>query len=161
MIAAINGVAVGVGYNLALQCDIRIMADSARIRLPFTSLSQVPEAHSSYYLPRLIGLGKAFELWFTSRFVEAEEALEIGLVNQVVPAAELHDCAQEMAKQIARNAPTALMLTKRIGYLGVNADMNSARNFENFAMDYARSQKDFKEAISAFGEKREPKFTGE
>ena len=57
--------------------------------------------------------------------------------------------------------PTALMLTKRIGYLGVNADMNSACNFEKFAMDYARSQKDFKEAICAFGEKREPKFTGE
>ncbi|HJP53068.1 MAG TPA: enoyl-CoA hydratase/isomerase family protein [Pseudomonadales bacterium] len=161
LIAAINGFAIGVGFNYTLQCDIRIMADTARIRLPFTSLGQTPEAFSTYYLPRLIGLGKAFELWFTSRFIESDEALEIGLVNKVVPAAELMEAANDLAAEIAKNAPTALMLTKRLGYLGVGSDIYAARHFENFAQDYVYGREDFKEAVSAFNEKREPKFSGE
>ncbi len=161
LIAAINGYAIGVGFNYTLQCDIRIMAESARIRLPFTSLGQTPEAFSTYYLPRLIGLGKAFELWFSSRFVEADEALAIGLVNQVVPDAELMDATIELARQIASNAPTALMLTKRLGYLGIGSDIYAARHFENFAQDYAYGREDFKEAVAARNEKRDPKFTGE
>lgn len=161
LIAAINGVAVGVGFNLALQCDIRIMADTARLRLPFTALNQVPEANSTYYLSRLIGLGKALELWYTSRFVSATEALEIGLVNKVVSEEELMDRTLDMARDIAKNAPTALMLTKRIAYLGVNSDMNTARQFENFAQHYVRGQNDFKEAIAAFKERRQPDFKGE
>ena len=161
LIAAINGFAVGVGFNLALQCDIRIMSADAKIRLPFTALGQVPEAFSSYYLPRLIGLGKAFELWFTSRFIEADEALEIGLVNKVVPASDLMECTYEMAAQISCNAPTSLMLAKRLGYLGLNTDLNSAKQFEVFAQDYVRGREDFREAVSAFGEKRKPKFTGQ
>jgi len=161
MIAAINGFAIGVGFNYTLQCDIRIASEAARIRLPFTSLGQTPEAFSTYYLPRLIGLGKTFELWFTSRWVDAEEALEIGLVNKVVPADKLMESAYDMAEAIAKNAPMALMLTKRLGYLGVSADINTARHFENFMQDYAYGRKDFQEAVKAFSEKREPTFTGE
>ncbi len=161
MIAAINGFAIGVGFNYTLQCDIRIASQAARIRLPFTSLGQTPEAFSTYYLPRLIGLGKAFELWFTSRWIEAQEALEIGLVNQVVPADILMDTALEMADAIAKNAPAALMLTKRLGYMGLASDISAARHLENFAQDYAYGREDFKEAVAAFSEKREPVFTGE
>lgn len=161
IIAAINGFAIGVGFNYALQCDIRIASDKARIRLPFTQLGQTPEAFSTYYLPRLIGLGKAFELWFTSRWVEADEALSIGLVNKVVPADQLMDSAVEMATAIAKNAPTALKLTKRLGYLGLGSDLNAARHFENFAQDYAYGRDDFKEAVAAFNDKRDPIFTGD
>jgi enoyl-CoA hydratase/carnithine racemase len=161
IIAAINGFAVGVGFNYTLQCDIRIASETARIRLPFTQLGQTPEAFSTYYLPRLIGLGKAFELWFTSRWIEAKEALEIGLVNKVVPADKLMESAFEMAEKIAGNAPVALMLTKRLGYLGISSDLNNARHFENFAQDYAYGRKDFSEAVKAFSEKRPPHFTGE
>lgn len=161
LIAAINGFAIGVGFNYALQCDIRIASEQARIRLPFTQLGQTPEAFSTYYLPRLIGLGKTFELWFTSRWIEAKEALEIGLVNKVMPAEELMDSAYEMAAAIAKNAPTALMLTKRLGYLGMSTDINSARHLENFAQDYAYGREDFKEAVKAFSEKRDPVFTGD
>lgn len=160
LIAAINGFAIGVGFNYALQCDIRIASETARIRLPFTRLGQTPEAFSTYYLPRLIGLGKTFELWFTSRWVEAKEALEIGLVNQVVPADKLMDSAYEMAGAIAENAPVALMLTKRLGYMGIGSDINGARHLENFAQDYAYGREDFKEAVKAFSEKRDPVFTG-
>ena len=161
MIAAINGFAIGVGFNYTLQCDIRIASEDARIRLPFTALGQTPEAFSTYYLPRLIGLGKAFELWYTSRWVDAQEALEIGLVNRVVPADQLIDSACELAEQIAKNAPTALMLTKRLGYMGSASDIDAARHLENFAQDYAYGRKDFREAVAAFSEKREPEFTGE
>ncbi|HJN53070.1 MAG: enoyl-CoA hydratase/isomerase family protein [Pseudomonadales bacterium] len=161
LIAAINGFAIGVGFNYTLQCDIRIASEKARIRLPFTQLGQTPEAFSTYYLPRLIGLGKAFELWFTSRWIEAEEALSIGLVNKVVPADQLMDSAYEMAAAIAQNAPTALKLTKRLGYLGLGTDINAARHFENFAQDYAYGRDDFKEAVAAFAEKRDPVFTGQ
>ena len=161
VIAAINGFAIGVGFNYALQCDIRIASDKARIRLPFTQLGQTPEAFSTYYLPRLIGLGKAFELWFTSRWMESQEALEIGLVNQVVPDDKLMDSALEMASAIAKNAPTALMLTKRLGYLGISSHIDAARHLENFAQDYAYGRKDFREAVAAFSEKRDPEFTGE
>jgi len=161
LIAAINGFAIGVGFNYALQCDIRIASDEARIRLPFTSLGQTPEAFSTYYLPRLIGLGKTFELWFTSRWIEAEEALAIGLVNRVVPADDLMDNALAMAAEIAKNAPAALMLTKRLGYLGVNADIAMARHLENFAQDYAYGREDFREAVKAFSERRDPSFTGD
>jgi len=160
LIAAINGFAIGVGFNYALQCDIRIASEGARIRLPFTSLGQTPEAFSTYYLPRLIGLGKTFELWFTSRWIEADEALAIGLVNRVVPADELMDNALEMASEIAKNAPTALMLAKRLGYLGMNTDIATSRHLENFAQDYAYGREDFREAVKAFNEKRDPTFTG-
>ena len=161
MIAAINGLAIGVGFNYTLQCDIRIASAEARIRLPFTQLGQTPEAFSTYYLPRLIGLGKAFELWYTSRWVEAEEALQLGLVNKVVPAASLMDRAYDMARQIAKNAPTALMLTKRLGYQGLASDISGARHMEKFAQDYTYGRKDFREAIAAFKEKRDPVFTGD
>lgn len=161
LIAAINGYAIGVGFNYTLQCDIRLMAESARIRLPFTSLGMTPEAYSTYYLPRLIGLGKALEIWFTSRWVESEEALAIGLVNEVVADDQLMSRATELATQIAGNAPTALMLTKRLAYLGASTDLNTARHFENFSQDYVYGRKDFKEAVTARGEKRAPKFTGE
>ena len=161
LIAAINGYAIGVGFNFTLQCDIRLMARSARIRLPFTSLGMTPEAFSTYYLPRLIGLGKAFEIWFTSRWVEADEALAIGLVNEVVDEDQLMPRAQELAAQIATNAPTALMLTKRLGYLGMSNDINAAKHFEAFSQDYVYGRQDFKEAVSARAEKRSPKFTGE
>lgn len=161
VIAAINGYAIGVGFNFTLQCDIRLMAESARVRLPFTSLGMTPEAYSTYYLPRLIGLGKAFEIWYTSRWVEAEEAGAIGLVNEVVPDDELLPRAHALAEMIAGNAPTAVMMTKRLGYLGASSDLSAAKHFETFSQDYAYSRKDFKEAVTARAEKRSPKFTGE
>ena len=161
LIAAINGFAIGVGFNYALQCDIRIASDEARIRLPFTALAQTPEAFSTYYLPRLIGLGKAFELWYTSRWIEAQEALEIGLINRVVSSDKLMESAFELAEQIAKNAPTALMLTKRLGYMGLASDLDAARHLEKFAQDYIWGKEDFKEAVAAFSEKRDPEFTGE
>jgi enoyl-CoA hydratase/carnithine racemase len=161
VIAAINGYAIGVGFNYTLQCDIRLAAQSARIRLPFTSLGMTPEAYSTYYLPRLIGLGKAFEIWFTSRWVESDEALAIGLVNDVVADDDLMPRARSLAAEIAGNAPTALMLTKRLGYLGMSGDLNAARHFETFSQDYVYGKKDFKEAVTARSEKRSPDFTGE
>ncbi len=161
VIAAINGYAIGVGFNYTLQCDIRLAAESARVRLPFTSLGMTPEAYSTYYLPRLIGMGKAFEIWFTSRWVESDEALSIGMVNDVVPDDELMARAESLAVEIAKNAPTALMLTKRLGYLGMSGDLNAARHFENFSQDYVYGRKDFKEAVTARAEKRPPDFTGE
>ncbi len=161
LIAAINGYAIGVGFNYTLQCDIRLAAQSARIRLPFTSLGMTPEAYSTYYLPRLIGTGKAFEIWYTSHWVESDEAQAIGMVNEVVPDEELLPRAKALAAEIAQNAPTALMLTKRLGYLSSSGDLGTARHFESFSQDYVYGRKDFKEAVTARAEKRQPIFTGD
>ena len=158
IIAAINGFAIGVGFNYALQCDIRIASDKARIRLPFTQLGQTPEAFPTYYLPRLIGLGKAFELWFTSRWVEADEALSIGLVNKVVPPGELEAATLEWCRKILSKSPTALRFMKA----ALNADTDHVYGLQAIAHGATHlfyGTEESKEGREAWKAKREPDFS--
>ncbi len=120
----------------------------------------MPELGSSYLLPRLVGMGKACELVFTAKMFGAEEAKEIGLVNQVVPADELAKAAYEMATSIAKLAPLAVQVSKMALYKGMDADLAGQLQHEVFALDYLFGTEDFEEACKAFLGKREPVFKG-
>ena len=160
MIASINGVAVGGGCTMTLQCDIRIASEEARFQLPFTKLSISAELGSTYLLPRLIGMGKASELVLTSRMIDAREAGEIGLVNYVVPADDLLEKTTEMAASIAALPPKAVRMNKQGLQLGVNSDLASQLRYETLASVALRGSEDAREAVAAFREKRDPVFTG-
>lgn len=159
-IAAINGVAVGIGLTLTLLQDIRILAEEASMGAIFARMGLMPELGSTFMLPRLIGLAKALELTYTARIVKAKEALEIGLVNQVVPGEGLMATVREMAKQIAALPPLALAVSKRAFYQGAENDFDAAVQTETFGLDYLFKTRDHKEAVAAFLEKRPARFEG-
>ena len=160
VIAAINGVAVGGGLTLTLSCDIRIASDTARFSIPLTRLGFTFELGSSYFLSRVIGIGKACELVFTGRMIDAKEAKEIGLVNQVVPADKITEITYEMASNIAKAVPQAQEISKMGLYQGLNADLPTQLRWEVLANGYLGQTEDRKEAIKAFMEKRDPVFKG-
>ncbi len=160
IIASINGVAVGGGCTMTLSCDIRIASEEARFQLPFTRLGICTEIGSTYLLPRLIGMGKACELLLTSKMIDAKEANEMGLVNQVVPASELANTTYEMASSIAKFPPLSVKMNKRGLYQAVNSDLPSQLRYEALANAYLGATEDAREAIKAFQEKREPIYKG-
>ncbi len=158
-IAAINGAAIGGGATLALACDLRIAATEAWISFPFAStMGIVPEIGSTYSLTRLIGVSKACELIFTGRSVSGKEAKEMGLVNEVVPLCDLQRVTSELAKSIAAAAPTAIQLSKRALYQGLNSDVHSQLFWEEEGLRQTMQSGEHKEAIQAFFEKRKPIF---
>lgn len=161
VIASINGAAIGFGCTLALACDIRIASENARFSLPFARVGLIPEFGATYFLPRLIGMGKACELVFTARMIDAKEAKEIGLVNQVVPHDKLSQATYEMAESITKLAPLAIQLSKRALYQGMSAtDLASQLQYEAFPLNYLFGTEDLEEGARAFLEKREPIFRG-
>jgi 2-(1,2-epoxy-1,2-dihydrophenyl)acetyl-CoA isomerase len=160
VIASVNGYAVGWGCTVTLVCDIRIASDAARFSVPFPRVGLSPEFGSTYFLSRIVGISKACELVFTGRMIDAAEAKEIGLVNQVVPADRLYQATYEMASQIASMPPLAMRVSKRGLYQGLNSDLITQLQFETFGNNYLRETKDFAEATGAFLEKRKPVFTG-
>jgi len=160
VIAAINGVAVGGGLTLTLSCDIRIASDTARFSIPLTRMGFTFELGSSYFLSRIIGIGKACELVFTGRMIDANEAREIGLVNQVVPADQLIEITHEMASNIAKAVPLAQEISKVGLYQGLDADLPTQLRWEVLSNGHLGGTEDRKEAIQAFMEKRDPVFKG-
>jgi len=159
VIAAVNGVAAGAGLGIALSCDIRIASDSARFTSVFVKRSLVPDAGVSQVLGALTGPGIAAEMALTGRVYDAQWALAKGLVNQVVPAGELMSQAESLAREIAANPPLAVRATKVL-FNGHYPDLNQVIEAEHRANDAVRGTADQKEAVQAFLEKREPKFTG-
>jgi 2-(1,2-epoxy-1,2-dihydrophenyl)acetyl-CoA isomerase len=159
-IAAINGPAVGIGLTLTLLQDIRIMAEEASIGAIFARMGLMPELGSTFMLPRLIGLARALELTYTAKVLKAKEALEIGLVNQVVPGEGLLTAVRAMASQIAALPPLALTVSKRALHQGAENDFDAAVQTETFGLDYLFKTQDHKEAVAAFLEKRQAKFQG-
>jgi 2-(1,2-epoxy-1,2-dihydrophenyl)acetyl-CoA isomerase len=160
-IAAVNGIASGVGCTLALGCDIRIASSNARFGFPFLRVGILPEFGSTYYLPRLVGIGKACELIFTGKTIEADEAKEIGLVNHVVPPDSLMEKTREMAGIISRMPPLALAASKRALYQGLRApDLASQLQYESLALVHLFGTADHEEGVRSLLEKREPTFKG-
>ena len=162
MIAAINGVAVGVGVTMTLPMDIRIAADNAKFGFVFTRRGLVPEAGSSWFLPRIVGLPKALEWVYAGRTVSAAEALAAGLVTEVVAPEALIARARAIAREIAENtAPVATVLTRQLMWRASAADHPQAALSVDSALNLAlASSGDVKEGFAAFREKRLPNFPG-
>ena len=163
VIAAVNGLAIGGGFTLALSCcDLVYMSEHAWIRLPFVRLGLTPELASSFLLPRLIGLQKTKELVFLGEDISAGQALELGLVNKVVPHDELIASVEEVAqKLIPPNGPAmAVRLTKQLLNRQLLQDIQRALDDENAAINQGINSEDFVEAISARIEKRAPVYKG-
>ncbi len=161
VIAAVNGLALGGGTELALACDIRILAEKSKMGLTETSLGIIPGAGGTQRLTRLVGKGKAKELIFTARKVEAEEALEIGLANRIVKDNEVLEAAKEMARLIAANAPMALAQAKYAIDYGAEVDLATGLAIESNAYQVLIPTKDRLEGLQAFADKRKPIYTGE
>jgi 2-(1,2-epoxy-1,2-dihydrophenyl)acetyl-CoA isomerase len=160
VIAAINGPAVGGGCNMALACDIIIASQAASFRQIYVQIGIHPDSGGTYFLPRLVGTAKACELMFTGRAVSAPEALEIGLVNQVVPPDKLLETARNLAKEIAGRSPLAIKMIKSSIYDSLESDLETVLELEAKALSVLMYSEDHKEAISALVEKRQPVFKG-
>jgi len=161
VIAAINGPAVGIGATLPLQWDFRIAADTAKIGFVFTRRGIVPEAGSTWILPRLIGLQRALDLMITGRILTANEALEIGVVGRVVPAADLLRVAAELAHEIAsKTAPVAVAITRRLLWQQLmQPDFDTGRATEDKLFYWIGQSTDAAEGVESFLEKREPRWS--
>jgi enoyl-CoA hydratase/carnithine racemase len=163
VIVAVNGAAAGAGMGIALAGDIRIASAAARFNAAFVRIGlSGGDVGTSYFLPRLVGLGRATEILLTGRFVGAAEALEIGLVTEVVADdADLLVRALEIARTICDNSPTGMKLTKRVIAANVDApSLTSALDLENRNQVLATRTDDMSEALAAFREKRKPAFVG-
>ncbi len=161
VIAAVNGVALGGGAELALACDIRIAAENATMGLTETRLAIIPGAGGTQRLPRLVGRGKAKELIFTGRRVDAREALSIGLVNQVSDPAQLMDTCLQMASMICETGPVAIEQAKYAINHGLETDLATGLAIESNAYWVTIPTRDRLEGLAAFREKRKPVYTGE
>ncbi|GEB33093.1 enoyl-CoA hydratase-related protein [Brevibacillus parabrevis] len=161
VIAALNGLALGGGTELALACDLRIMSEQAQMGLTETSLGIIPGAGGTQRLPRLVGKGIAKELIFTARRVFPAEALAIGLVNRVVPHEQLMNVSMELAAQIASNAPLALAQAKFAIDCGSEVELATGLMMESNAYQLLVPTKDRLEGLAAFAEKRKPIYRGE
>jgi enoyl-CoA hydratase/carnithine racemase len=161
VIAAINGPAVGVGITMTLPMDIRVAAEGAKIGFVFTRRGIVPEAASSWFLPRLVGIGQAMEWVATGRVFSAEEARAGGLVRSVHPGGELLGVARELAAEIAEHAaPVSVALARRMMWTMLGAEHPMAAHRADSRAMFARGQSDdAREGVTSFLEKREPQFT--
>ena len=159
-IAAINGIALGGGLELALCCDLRLAADHARLGLPEVRLGVIPAAGGTQRLPRLIGEARAKALMLTAAQIDAVRALDYGLVTQVLPGAELMPAALALAQQIGEMPPLAVRFVKRAVNRGMQTDLDSGLEYERYAAALLVDSEDRKEGMRAFVEKRKPVFQG-
>ena len=160
VICALNGPAAGYGMDLALGCDIRIASSEAKLAAVFTRRGILPESGGSWLLPRLIGWAKAAEVFFRSRVLSADEALELGLVNRVVPHEQVLDVTREWAAEIAANAPLAMQATKRMMRLGLEETFEANIHHVYLQLLPLFGTEDFREGVRAFIEKRPAQFKG-
>ena len=161
IVGAINGVAAGAGASLAMACDIRIASEAASFALAFGRVGLVPDSGATWFLPRLVGATRAAEMALLNDPVSAADALRLGLVGRVVPAAELATEARTIAARLAAGAPRAIALTKRALNAAWGHNLDAALEYEAHLQDLAGRTKDHREGMAAFMDKRPPRFTGE
>jgi enoyl-CoA hydratase len=160
VIAAVNGYCLGGGLELALTADLRIAAAEARFGFPEAKVGSMPGAGGTQRLPRLVGPARAKELMFLADHVDAETALRLGLVNRVVPRAELMDATVEVARTIGQRAPLSIQAIKAAVNLSMDVPLAEGLAFERERFAALRTSEDRREGIAAFLEKREPQFVG-
>ena len=160
VIAAINGIAAGVGLTMTLVCDVRIASSSARFSAIWVKRGLIADGGATLLLPLTVGLEKALELCFTGEVIDAKEAERIRLVSRVVPAEELMTRAKELAQKIAAAPPVSVELAKRVMWEKIRNQLREQLILESYAQNVCRTTQDQKEAVKAFIEKREPQFKG-
>ena len=159
VIAAVDGVAAGFGCSLALACDVRLASSKARFSLIFVQRALTIDGGASYLLPRLAGL-KGVEMALTGEAVDAEQAERMGLVNRVVPHDAFHACSAEYAEKMARQAPLALAAIKASLHHALESSLDEVLSYEMAEQRKMVRTADFREGLSAFLEKREPRYSG-
>jgi len=160
VIAALNGVAAGAGCGLALACDLRTAAEGASLVQSFARVGLALDSGSSFFLPRIVGLGRALEIAFTGDPVPAAEAERIGLVNHVYAPDELMSKTMELATRLANGATRAIGLIKRDVNRALSLDVEAALDYESYQQEVAGQTVDFREGVMAFVEKRPADFQG-
>jgi enoyl-CoA hydratase/carnithine racemase len=160
VIGMVNGLAVGAGMGMALMCDVRIAADTARFSTGYVRVGLVPGDGDTYFLPRLVGTARALELLWTADFVEAPEAERLGIVNRVVPAERLAETTYGLARRIADGPQVPIRMIKRLVYQSLRLDLRTHLDLVSSHMAVVRETADHREGVQAFKDKREPRFTG-
>ena len=160
IVAALHGPVYGAGLGIALACDLRVAAESAKFSVAFVKIGLMPDAGVSFFLPRLIGLGRAMEMSMLGDGVDAAEALRYGLVNRVVPDGELESTVAALSSRLSAMPTMALGRMKGALYASFESDLQGALEREAVGQTFCGYTKDHKEGVSAFFEKRGATFTG-
>ncbi len=160
IIVAINGTAAGGGLSLALAGDLVLAGESAKLTMAYSRIAATPDGSSSYFLPRLIGLRRAMELYLTNRVLTAKEALEWGLVTRVVPDGELAGAAAALARELAQGPTRAFGGAKLLFHQSTHESLETQMELESQAIAASGHTEDFREGVTAFASKRTPTFRG-
>ena len=161
VIMAVNGVAAGGGFSLALSGDLVVAAESARFTMAYSRIAASPDGSSSYFLPRLVGLRRALELYFTNRALTAREALEWGMITRVVPDAELRSAVDGLARELAQGPSRAFGAAKRLFHQSTWESLETQMELEAQAIAAAGRTEDFRAGVTAFADKKPvPVFRG-
>jgi 2-(1,2-epoxy-1,2-dihydrophenyl)acetyl-CoA isomerase len=161
VVAAINGVTAGAGLGLALACDLRAASDKATFHEAFIKVGLAPDSGTSFWLTRILGLGRAMEVGLLGEPIDANRAMGLGLVNWIFPSESLRAEVAKIAERLARGPTKAMGLTKRAFNRAIVVDMDSALEYEMYLQNIAGKTRDHVEGVRAFFDKREPNFTGE
>jgi 2-(1,2-epoxy-1,2-dihydrophenyl)acetyl-CoA isomerase len=161
VICKLNGVAAGAGCSLALACDMIIAAENASLIEVFVNVGLVLDSGSSYFLPRLLGSARAFELAALGSKITAQQAADWGMVNRVVKIEELDDEVNKLATHFATAPTKAIGLMKKMLQKSYTSDLDTMLEYEAYCQEIAGRSDDYKEGVTAFNEKRKPAFTGQ